>query len=186
MTLTVIREPIQRVVSLYDFWRSFDPEFADLEFGEVSGPRYARSMSFSAFIHSDDPVVVNSISNLATRQLLGSPFEFLKGEPKAANRQAISTLLSFDWFTTTKRLSADIEKLANMLNVLPPEQRQLNRTYEPDPGTPRSPVRRTCLTAEDARHLAQLNSLDTALYRAADLHLRTRWLRIPGWARPGC
>jgi hypothetical protein len=178
--LTVIREPVQRVVSLYDFWRSFDPEWADLEYGEVSGPRYARSMSFSAFIHSEDPVVADNISNLATSQLLGSRFAFLKGEPQAAIRQAISTLLSFDWFTTTNRLSAAIEKLANMLNVPPPEQRQLNRTYEPEPGAPRSRVRRTCPTGEDVRHLAELNSLDTALYRAADLHLSRRpWL---SWA----
>jgi hypothetical protein len=177
--LTVIRDPIQRVVSLYDFWRSIDLEWADTEYSEapLSGPRYASSMSFSTFIRSENPNILCNISDVATRQLLGSRFEMLQGEPSAAVRQAVSTLSSFDWFTTTNRLSTAIEKLASKLGVSPPHQLHLNQTYEPEPGVPRSRVHRTCLRREDVRHLMALNSLDLALYRAADLRLRTGWWR---------
>jgi hypothetical protein len=82
----IIREPIQCVVSLYDFWRSFDPEWADLEFAGASfnGPRCARSMSFSAFIGTEDPYVLGEISNAATRQLLGCRFEMLREDTLTA------------------------------------------------------------------------------------------------------
>ncbi len=70
--ITVLREPIERVVSLYKFWRSHPPHFfEDPGIPDIikHGPRMAKDLNFLNFIKSEDNFVLQSTRNAQLRQL---------------------------------------------------------------------------------------------------------------------
>jgi hypothetical protein len=70
--LTVLRNPVERVISLYRYWRSQAAGFLQNEsIPEVirGRVRLAKSLSLHDFVHSEQPMVVNSIANSQARQL---------------------------------------------------------------------------------------------------------------------
>jgi hypothetical protein len=70
--VTVLREPVERVISLYKFWRSHpqnffeDPSIPDII---KHGPRMAKDLDFLHFVKSEDNFVVQSTRNAQLRQL---------------------------------------------------------------------------------------------------------------------
>jgi hypothetical protein len=70
--ITVLRHPVERVISLYRFWRSHTQEFAQ---DETIHPAIrgrvllAKSQCLYDFVHSDEIMVRNSICNSQARQL---------------------------------------------------------------------------------------------------------------------
>lgn len=66
---TVLRDPVDRIVSLYDFWRAHRPEH--IERHDLVGPRLARSMSFDEFARAADPRIVHDLDNTYVRTFTG-------------------------------------------------------------------------------------------------------------------
>lgn len=66
---TVLRDPVDRLVSLYDFWRAHDPDFIDEH--DLAGPRFAAAVSFEEFVGAPGPSVVHDIDNTIVRTLTG-------------------------------------------------------------------------------------------------------------------
>ncbi|MBJ3776076.1 sulfotransferase family 2 domain-containing protein [Acuticoccus sp. 2012] len=67
--ITVLRDPYQRILSLYYFWRSHRPDV--IERDNLKGPRAARELGLLDFLKSNRPEVVANINNTLTRSLLG-------------------------------------------------------------------------------------------------------------------
>jgi len=67
LTVTVLREPRARVVSLYRHWRR---HWADISAGNV-GVRLAQSLSLRDFLRSDHITVAEAFDNSMARQLAG-------------------------------------------------------------------------------------------------------------------
>jgi hypothetical protein len=59
--ITVLRNPIDRIVSIYHYWR----EVPETDFG----PGVAKRLSFAEFLLSDEPVVVSDLHNAQAWQL---------------------------------------------------------------------------------------------------------------------
>jgi hypothetical protein len=72
--VTVLREPTDRVLSLYNYWRSVPDESAVVyESGKVDpAVSLAKSLSFRDFILSDHPRILHDINNGQTFQIASS------------------------------------------------------------------------------------------------------------------
>jgi hypothetical protein len=73
--ITVLRHPVERVISLYRFWRSHTDEFAqDTTLHPAIRGRVvlAKTLSLHDFVHSDELMILNSICNSQARQLSSS------------------------------------------------------------------------------------------------------------------
>jgi hypothetical protein len=68
--LTVLRDPIERVLSNYYFWRRHRP--AIIEAFDLDGPRIARNGTLLTFLESEHPVVRESSDNQVARYLAGN------------------------------------------------------------------------------------------------------------------
>ncbi|WP_137045758.1 hypothetical protein [Pseudolabrys sp. FHR47] len=84
--VTNFRHPVDRVVSLYDFWRNnIGPEDTidddmkrDNPPSTTLAPYLARQLSFSEFIRRQETAISIYIRNWHARQLLGDPWEYRK------------------------------------------------------------------------------------------------------------
>jgi hypothetical protein len=66
---TVLRDPVERLVSLYDYWRAYDS--AHVEAHDLTGPRLAAAMSFEEFVGSPHPAIVHDVDNTIVRTFTG-------------------------------------------------------------------------------------------------------------------
>lgn len=66
---TVLRDPVDRIVSLYDFWRAFEP--AHVEAHDLAGPRVAIATSFEEFVGDPHPSIVHDLDNTMVRTFAG-------------------------------------------------------------------------------------------------------------------
>lgn len=67
--ITFLRHPVDRVVSLYDYWRSHTAEYAEKH--GLQGPLLARRLSLAEFVESEEPEARYNVGNGMARQLLG-------------------------------------------------------------------------------------------------------------------
>jgi len=168
--ITILRHPRDRVISTYDFWRSA-PNDWNKQLTEVDedAPSYAKRVTFSEFLKSDIPWVLDGISNSIARQLLGSDFSAYAHNQDAATREACDRLSGFDWYTTTECLSEDLPSLARLFGISEPSDTiiHLNRTYDYEPNEQRPAVVKTTPTEGELQQIDDLNTIDTALYHMA-------------------
>jgi len=94
--ITNFRHPFLRIFSLYQFWRNI-PEAQFTKLPAVSGPAYAKKLSFGQFVRSDDPFLRVYLENFHTRQIVKSGW--LWWECGADDLEtAISRVRSMAWF----------------------------------------------------------------------------------------
>jgi hypothetical protein len=85
--VTVLREPRERILSLYYFWRSHTWEHIDRH--DLIGPRAARTRSLLEFLHSPESILREAIDNCFARSLVGrSQFSEVARSRPARNRVA--------------------------------------------------------------------------------------------------
>ena len=113
---TVLRDPVDRLVSLYDFWRAHDPAF--VEEHDLAGPRFALAVTFEEFVSSPDPSVVHDIDNSMVRTFTGS---IRTSEPisdrEAELERAIAVLAGFDHVGHVRRLDDTADWLRAVLGL---------------------------------------------------------------------
>lgn len=167
--LTFLREPKDRILSLYYFWRS--TPWKIIENGKMEGPRIAKSVSLLEFLRHTGANIPASINNTITRTLLGplrkrnmikSGFRF--EEPEQCLECALVNLQRLNFVGFQETFSADFTSLLQMLNI--------------QAGTPSSanvtgaragwePVEREDITPEIIAELNRLTRLDQQLYNLA-------------------
>jgi len=94
--ITNFRHPFDRILSLYRFWK-FIPESQFVKLPAISGPSFARRMSFNDFVRSDEPFLSKYINNFHTRQLVRSGWDYWKCDDKDFEIAA-QRIDSMDWF----------------------------------------------------------------------------------------
>ena len=68
-TASMLRDPVDRAVSLYRYWRSFSPE--SLEARSDVGVKLASSVCMADFFQRAAPEIRRNFSNAMTRQFIG-------------------------------------------------------------------------------------------------------------------
>lgn len=161
---TFLRDPIDRIISLYYFWK----EDADNEYPIF---QTAKEMDLEAFLQSENPRVRQHIDNVQTWTFVGDCW----GEVRHQYQHLSSTELleiaktnldTLDFVGFQENYRADSETLFQMLGF---DAAVGNVAVNKTAGRPR----REDLPASTLRLMAPLVELDDELYRHA-LHVRSR------------
>jgi hypothetical protein len=165
--LLMLRHPLARVVSLYDYWRSYRWEYIRENLPAHNGPVLAKSLAFSDFL--DHPHATANIYNACAAQLLGRRAHLITEDPPAATREAIAALQRFDWIGTAEDFSDSVARLTRQLGMRRP--RVMPRENASGPGRPSfpyfEPVDKTLPSDADRRRILEGNRIDLAVYEAA-------------------
>jgi hypothetical protein len=172
-TFTILREPCARLLSLYHFWRSVDPEKVDLDIS--FSVAQAHRLSLEDFLKCDDPMLTDLTDNLYTRRLTGlyatgAGSDPLYGAPVAAQEQAARAMGRLAFVGISERMEASLRGLAAHLGVAAPAQNpRANVTDENFKDTGgwyrKSPPVQRSAAAEEL--LLRRTMLDRALYAKA-------------------
>ncbi|MEM9222834.1 MAG: hypothetical protein AAGB11_10570 [Pseudomonadota bacterium] len=122
--VTVLREPRERIVSLYHHWRSLAPEV--VERYNMRGPRAARALLLNDFLRSGDYAITAAINNHMTRVLLG-PLRIHKSQgyrledTEFASQAALVNLQRFNYVAFHETLEADTAKMLPFIGLTEPD-----------------------------------------------------------------
>jgi hypothetical protein len=176
--LTILREPSERLVSLYDFWRSYSWDYIhhNLPPLPTNGPAVAKSCSFAEFLRTANPFVRTQIDNAAARQILGSEFERLVHDRDLLIERCLRQLETFDWVGITEEFQTSLQCLSNLF-AAPCSNLDIrrNRTYEADAvGTER--VTKTEPGSHELALMQRLTDIDCIIYDHARKMLVERYV----------
>jgi hypothetical protein len=170
---TVLREPRERLLSLYHFWRSVDPALIDpdLSFSVA----LAHRLSLEEFLACDDPMLLDLVDNIYVRRLTGryatgAVADPVHADPRAALDAAFAALRGLAFVGVTEKLDAGLADFAALLGVAPPERGlRANVTAEnhTDPSGWFRAVPQSSQTPAVAAALDNRTVLDRAIYAFA-------------------
>jgi hypothetical protein len=175
--VTVLREPIERLFSLYYFWKRQTDEFIDQN--GMGYLRITKDGTLLDFLHSDHPTILDAATNAMVTQLAGavtttaSGYGLMKsGETvdKITEAQlmslALKNLLSFDVVGDTSELSLVYERVASVFGMKSyPSMPRINRREDLDGHA--GPVIPEPNTPEIQALLEEKTRLDRMLYQFA-------------------
>jgi hypothetical protein len=175
--LTMLRHPVSRIVSLYDFYRSHRPEYLATLQPPLPGPAAARSGDLTHFLQTNNPDVIEPSSNTVAHRLLGRRFYELQPSEEAVLAEAIRELRDFAWIGITELFEPSIQLLCDTFDWGPPETMpRENSTYDSNnPFLER--VERTVPTEKERELILQSNRIDLELYNEARRLLDERMSR---------
>ncbi len=164
----LLREPRQRILSLYYFWRSNEQE-------QSRSVRFAHENRLLPFLRVQDPDIRNDIDNMYVRRLTGlyatGSADPVRDAPEAALAAALAALDGLDLVGISDRLGDSLSVLGRMLGFTPPARTpQVNVQLDAERNAllPVRPLAREPRTPEIDAELDRLASLDTVLYRHAE------------------
>jgi Sulfotransferase family len=167
LKLTMLRHPLRRMVSLYDYWRGFTDGAISAITEEIpdNGPLFASSVDFYEFIRNPTPFVRTHVENGLTRQLLGKSYNASPSNYSAMVHEAKRRLCTFDWIGITERFDASIQELAKRVGfTLSFDIPRINSSYIVPPDGLRRVVAPTRPTKTSIDLVRETNSIDIELY----------------------
>lgn len=174
---TVLREPSERVLSTYYFWKSFRTEYVTSELKGTLAEEHimsTKSTSLSEWIKIASPAVKNEINNAQIRYLTGlwvdqNGYDPIESDPKAVLSLAVENLNHFAAVGTTEDLGPFAIQLAKDMGGSVPEGGlpRHNITLANVDLAPHvhENVSREVVTDEMSTALQQQNFLDYQLYQ---------------------
>lgn len=169
---TLLREPRERLLSLYYFWRSLHP---DLLGPADDNPqvRHAHRLGLLEFLQCEDPVLLNFTDDLYARRLLGlyarhGTDPLRQRQSQEALGAALAALDAVDFVGITEQTSLSVARLGTALGIAGLEEaRHLNRGSDATRSPDFRPVPRETMTPAIAAALDRRTMLDQVLYRRA-------------------
>lgn len=177
--LIMMRHPVARIVSLYDFYRAHRPEYLATVQPRLPGPAVARSGTLAHFLHTKDPDVIEPSSNTVAHRLLGRRYYELMPNEDAVLAESIRQLQDFAWIGITELFEPSIQLLCDAFGwVVPEAMPRENSTYDNDSNSPHlERVEKTVPTDNERELIVQRNRIDLALYNEARNLLSERMSR---------
>ena len=174
--LIMVRHPVARIVSLYDFYRSHRPEYLATVQPRLPGPELARSGNLTHFLRTKDPDVIESSSNTVAHRVLGRRYYELMPNEDAVLAESTHQLRDFAWIGITELFEPSIQLLCDMFGWAVPEvMPKENSTYHNHSNNPYlERVERTVPTEKERELILQRNRIDLALYDGARTLLNER------------
>lgn len=155
--ITSLRNPIDRCISAYSFWRSLNPNDAAIDPNGLMKIRKAQELSLDEFISTREPLIISELSNLQTRLLSGAKKAELHLDATHLEK-AINTLKSAALFALNSRLDESIDMLCYKFGFFRPSTMQkINTSIHPK-----------IISPESTKALHELNHLDLRLLEWAE------------------
>ncbi len=155
--VTVFRDPIERLLSLYDFWKRHSDEYIEMSGDE--GLRITKAGTLMDFLQVDYPLIVKETLNSMVTQSAGAVLVTPDGYALMSGQQqigwlseaqlvsrALNNILSFDVVGEISRLAEVYGKVAEKFGMQPltevarlntkEDERELMDPYTPEPITP--------------------------------------------------
>lgn len=180
--VTVLRDPTERLLSSYYFWKRHTADAIARR--KLEGPAIARSGSMIDFLHNTHHEVQDSINNTMTRYLAGQvnvqadlTYRYSAGGPGVpvseleVLHRAIGNLLSMDVIGFAGNLHEAYTRVAlafGMPRVAEIARLNTRRDTHPD----LEPAQEEELSRETRAEIDRLTQLDRTIYRLARAHLR--------------
>jgi len=167
--LIVMRHPLSRVVSLYDFWRSYRWEYirSHLPPPPKNGPAIAKAGDLGSFLGTDSEFAIEQIYNPVARQLVGSRYQELWPDEDAIIAASIAELQALDWIGVAESFETSFRLLNRVFDLPIPAviPREL-LTYDVRPDDPtREVVAKSQPTDEESQRIIRGNRVDMDIYR---------------------
>jgi hypothetical protein len=124
-TFTVLRNPVSRCLSAYNFFRSHDEQYfrdlsVELGAGDYESRRRfcdrARRLSMRQFLVEEEPLARTWLSNIQTRQLAGASCAGLADEDPRLIATALRHLELFDLVGIVERLDDTLRLLSTLMD----------------------------------------------------------------------
>ena len=167
-TITILREPRARILSLYYFWKSHTWE--TIEKNNLHGPRIAKSMDLLSFLTKRDEAIPINIENVQARAVWGHLFLFKDGEDVIADSQTLELIKAavdrFDLVGTMENLPSAVNALCEDFGIdaLPELPRLQVGDVSSSPQLSREAVEKEPITDEISEQLDRLTVYDRPLY----------------------
>jgi hypothetical protein len=165
--LTIMREPVDRLISLYQYWNTIDLGYLESvpepDRFLVEAIRIAHTCPIEEFALSDSPAIVEHVRNAYARQLIRTPTNLnsmLDSSSTAATfDESVEVLFSFDVVLTTGRLDRSFAPALAHLGF--------GNSHEPLGRKNKSAMHLSCDKAEVGRILSEISPLDYRIYAVA-------------------
>ena len=162
--LTALRDPVDRVVSTYFFWRHNAPPSPEIPYLHL-----AQTVSLDEFVQSDHYLVRQAISNVQTWQIADDfRVRYRRIPERDALQVAKVNLSKFDFIGIYESFSQSALHLCDYLGVPAPAQ------LPHDNGTHRRPAVSE-LSPTTIETIKELNALDIALYEYAKILVSSKY-----------
>ena len=172
--ITVLRKPVDLIVSRYYFWRSHNYQYIDEKWGGYFAVKFCKRNSFNAFLNSQHRGIRQLLFNAQARQLALSLNEEFNGSSEELLTLAIRRLSAYTIIGVTEFLDPMMELTASQFPfscVSKPERLNSNESLKdrfPDSYSPRPKK----ITESLERKIIELNLVDLTLYEWA----KSKWL----------
>lgn len=181
--VTILRNPIERLLSNYYFWKRQRPE--TIEKHRLDGPRLIKGGNLADFLRSNHGEVLDSTHNMMTRRLAGQVYAWPDGSWRARMgevgfavtdlqivHRALGNLLSFDAYGDISALQDLYLRIAQVYGMpLLTSLERLNTRETVD--AKMEAVEAEEVTPEIREILEKRTRLDSIVYNLALDHLRS-------------
>ncbi|NDW01337.1 sulfotransferase family 2 domain-containing protein [Salipiger sp. PrR002] len=169
-TITVLREPKARILSLYYFWRAHS--WRIIEARNLTGPRRAKELGLLEFLKHRSDGIPSDVDNYYARSLLGRHWSGPRGEivvsDEDALRLAMRNLLTIDTIGFTEDMAGLFQQVTRRLGVEMPAEMPWARSSKNQVNLPdMEAVEREQITPEIDAQLNKLTRLDRVIYENA-------------------
>lgn len=171
---TLLREPKARLVSLYQYWRSVNPEMIDdLAHDPIVGAAHRHDLL--GFLRDPEPLLRDYLDNVYVRRLTGhyltgAARDLLAEDPVGALAAAAAALDGLGFVGITECLDESAARLASRIGIAPPVasvRGNVAAENHEDPSGWFRRIGRMEITPEADAALDELTVLDRELYARA-------------------
>lgn len=180
--VTILRNPIERLLSNYYFWKRQRPE--TIEKHRLDGPRLIKAGSLADFLRSNHGGVLDSTNNMMARRLAGQVYAWPDGGWRARIgevgfevtdlqivHRALGNLLSFDTYGDISALQGIYARVAQVYGMPPLTSLERLNTRETVDAKMEA-AQEEAITPQINEMLEKLTRLDGIVYKLAIDHLR--------------
>ncbi len=173
--ITMLRDPIARILSLYFYWRSYKWEY--IEKHDLKGPRLAKSLPIEDFLESDELEAQLNVRNAQAKQFING----LRTPTNLSDTELLQVvekrLKEFVFIGLSERFKESVELLCMVLGwKIPHEMPRINvsatNTYN---DSCFEAVEKFKITDTLRKRISELNQVDTVIYRSAEKNFSAQY-----------